>query len=285
VRAAAALIALCIASLGCESLVDFEGLSGGDESQLQACPADALFCADFEDGKGAFDDIDQNPDGTNDLIPDPGPRDRADNHVMRLTPPGDLTKVVLNGEQRLHVRWYVKWLRNAGLRAGVYAGDLYTPGTEGHPDGNDWYSALVNARVNVDEVQVAAQYVGMYQDCAGSTCYPDIFPCTADDGDTYCTKPAHRETTQLPQVTDDRWYCIELALDAGTPLPTESGADGTVQYWVDGVSQGPFDGLWIRKTSTLNPNVFWMTLSTASDEPALLVDDLVISTSPIGCPD
>jgi hypothetical protein len=290
----ASLLFLGIACLGCEGLVDFEGLSGG-ASKKGECPADAAFCAGFEDGpkKGNFDDYDGNIDG-NDVIADPGPFDADGNHVMQLSPPGDLTKVVTGG-RRLYARWYVKWLRNAGIRAGIYGSDVQDVvgfdgerPTGGPPDNGHGglFAALVRARVNFDEVELGAQYVGMYQDCppAPATCNPDIFPCSADEGQAICTKPEHRKPSPPPNVEDGRWYCLEVAVDAGQPLTSDEGANGSMDYAIDGVHEGPFGGLWLRTATDLTARVFWLTLSTAGTGPAILVDDFVISETPIGCP-
>jgi hypothetical protein len=286
------LLFLGVACLGCEGLVDFEGLSGG-EPHPSACPDSAQFCADFDDGtKGTFDDYDGNPDGSNDVVLDPGPFEVDGNHAMQIAPPGDLTKVV-SGGRRLYARWYVKWLRNAGMRAGVYGSDVQdVVGFDGaRPEGGDpqngeggLFAALVRARVNLDEVELGAQYVGMYQDCPPEpgVCNPDIFPCTSTD-DALC-KPEHRKPSPPPNVTNDRWYCVEVAVDSGQPLGTDEGANGSMDYWLDGVQQGPFGGLWLRTTPNLTARVFWLTLSTSESGPALLVDDFVISETRIGCP-
>lgn len=288
------LLFLGIACFGCEGLVDFEGLSGG-ESKKSVCPADAQFCEGFEDDstpKGYFDDYDGNVDG-NDVLVDPGPFGVEGNHVMQISPPlGDLTKVVPGG-RRLYARWYTKWLRNAGVRAGIYGSDVQdVVGFDGErPEGGDpnlgqggLFAALVRARVNFDEVELGGQYVGMYQDCppAPGTCNPDIFPCTSPD-DALC-RPEHRKSAPAPNVQDGRWYCLEVFVDAGQPITTDENASGSMNYWLDGVEQGPFGGLWLRTTTGLTARVFWLTLSTSSDGPAILVDDFVISESPIGCP-
>lgn len=271
--------------------MDFEDLSGG-ESKKAPCPTTAAFCAGFEDGaKGNFDDYDGNVDG-NDVIVDPGPFGVEGNHVMQISPPADLIKVVAGG-RRLYARWYVRWLRNAGMRAGIYGSDVQdVVGFDGErPEGGDpengqggLFAALVRARVNFDEVELGAQYVGMYQDCppAPATCNPDIFPCASDD-DAIC-KPEHRKPSPPPNAMDGRWYCLEVAVDAGQPLASEEGASGSMDYSIDGVQQGPFGGLWLRTTPNLMARVFWLTLSTAAPGPAFLVDDFVISETPIGCP-
>jgi hypothetical protein len=276
---------LMLACAGCESLVDFEGLSRN--AKPNTCPSGAVFCADFENGeKGAFTDQDANPDGQNDLVEDRGPLDDAHNHAMRLDANADLVKAIPTEYRRLYARWYVKWLRNSGLRAGFYGGGQNKVGNEGDrpkqgvPD--EWFGAVVEARQIQNEVVLGAGYIGMYQNCQyPADCDGDTFPCTA--GDSICTKPEHRTTEPIPGVEDDRWYCVELMVDAGDPLASDSGANGSVSYAIDGKSYGPFGGLWMRTTPEIGVDALWLASNSANPGPSFLLDDIEVSEAPIGC--
>jgi len=66
-----------------------------------------VFQSGFEEGsKAIWDDYDGNPDETNLLMADPGPFNKAGNHVMRLRAPAgrggaDLVKVLPSAHDRL----------------------------------------------------------------------------------------------------------------------------------------------------------------------------------------
>jgi len=277
------LIVSIFACAGCESLVDFDGLS--DRSKPKACPDDAVFCADFEnDDKGAFSDIDQNPDGENDLLPDPGPFERSQNHAMRLDADADLVKLFPTEYRRLYARWYIKWLRPAGLRGGFYGGGQTKVGNDGdRPKEIDpWFGMMVRGRQNQDEVELGASYIGMYQHCQyPADCERDAFPCTGDEAT--CSKPEHRTTEPVPGVFNDVWYCIEVMVDAGDPLPSDAGANGSVSYTLDDKTYGPFEGLWMRTTPSIGVDALYIVSNSADPGPGFLLDEIAVSEQPIGC--
>ena len=84
----------------------------------------------------------------------------------------------------------------------------------------------------------------------------------------------------------NRWYCLEVMLDGGTPTPTQTGASGAQSFWVDGVEYGPWTDLWHRTTATgMNVNLLSLSMyyhSTHADV-GVRYDDVVVSTSRIGC--
>jgi hypothetical protein len=85
----------------------------------------------------------------------------------------------------------------------------------------------------------------------------------------------------------DVWYCLEIMLDGGTPTPTQAGANGIQNFWVDGVEIGPWTDLWHRTTATgMDVNLFSLALYLPNPHDpgiGLRYDNVVVSTNQIGC--
>lgn len=271
---------------------------------LDECPLAAeewVFCTSFEEGDfGVWDDYDGNPPPTNALLADPGPWEVAGNHVARLRAPAsggtaDLLKVLDSSHGELYVRWYQLYEPGftfdvAGHGNALAAGDrdLLGSGSGFRPDGTDRFGAGFEHHRTSRRPNIYTYYPGMYQDCfdPDGQCWGDRFPCMLDEGQFYCKEPAHREIPPGPPVLETgRWYCFEMRLDAGTPTPGGAGADGALQFWVDGVSYGPWEGLWFRSTAALEINMLWMKtfFSAAHSGMGILIDNVVVSTAPVGC--
>jgi len=261
-----------------------------------------IFCSGFEEGNLAiWDDYDGNPAPDNLVMADPGPRNIVGNHVMRLrVPPGrggvDLVKVLPSSHDRLYARWYVKWEPGYDFRAlnhggGLHAGSRSLLGRSNfRPNGADWFSAWIEPNPRTQHgpaLNAYTYYRGMYMDCSdpNGSCWGDMFPCMMDDGSGYCTRPEHRESSPPAQLVTDRWYCIEMLMDGGTPTSTEAGANGVLNFWVDGVSSGPWNNLWLRTTSQLKLTILWLGLFFHGEHSAegIMLDNIVVSTDRIGC--
>jgi hypothetical protein len=124
----------------------------------------------------------------------------------------------------------------------------------------------------------------MYQDCANpvGSCWGDSFPCTADDGKTYCKKPQHRDPPMPPKLTTGKWYRMEMRFNMGTPSVDGSIRDGKIALWVDGVNYGQWDDLWLRTSKDVKISLLTLAIfhhdGTHSDE-GVLIDDVVVSKS------
>lgn len=260
-----------------------------------------VFQSGFEEGnKDIWDDYDNNPDSENQLIENPGPFNTEGNHVLRLSAPSgerggaDVIKVLPSQHDSLYVCWYIKYetgfnfdAKNHG--AGLFAGDRNNLGRSDYrPDGDDFAISLLEYNTTLHTPNIYTYYRGMYQDCADpdGQCWGDVFPCTSDDGKTYCTKTEDREPPLPPELTDDRWYCMEMKWNLGTPSVDGSISDGEISLWVDGVNYGQWDDLWIRTTDDLKITILWLSLfhhdGTHSDA-GILMDNVVVSTKRIGC--
>jgi hypothetical protein len=255
--------------------------------------SNAVFCSGFEEGsKAIWDDYDGNPDSTNLIMADGGPCNQSGNHIMRLV------KVLPSSHDKMYARWYQKWepgydftARNHG--SGLNAGDRTYLGRSGNrPTGADWFSSWMEPSAEAGAAHTGrpsmyTYYRGMYQDCSNpnGSCWGDHIPCLSDEGSGYCTNPAHRENTLPPQFVTGRWYCIEIMLDGGTPTTSASGANGTINYWIDNVQYGPWGNLWLRTTSSLKVSTLYLNLyhHEAHSVPGVMLDDVVVATSRIGC--
>ncbi|MFC1610701.1 hypothetical protein ACFL6C_07075 [Myxococcota bacterium] len=260
---------------------------------------DWVFCSAFEEGnKDIWDDYDGNPDATNLLMADAGPLNLADNHVMRIRVPAgrggaDLVKVLPDSYDRAYARWYMKWeagydFTAANHGSGLHAGDRNLLGrSDFRPDGSDWFCSWIEPVPDLVRLNAYTYYRGMYMDCVdpNGSCWGDHFPCMTDEGGVFCEKPQHRETVMPPVLEDDRWYCIEMMLDGGTPVTTDAAADGVLNFWVDGLELGPWDDLWLRTNADLKITIVWLSLFHHGDHSVegILFDNVVVSTSRIGC--
>jgi len=260
-----------------------------------------IFCSGFEEGDLAiWDDYDGNPLPTNALLTHGGPFGRDGNHVMRLWVPAgpggaDLVKMLPGTHERLYARWYILWepgydfsARNHG--SGLHAGARSLMAHSGYrPTGADRFNAYVDVSTWDHRSIIYSYYRGMYQDCTDpeGACWGDHFPCTMDEGQSYCTNPAHRETTPLPVLETGRWYCVEILMDGGTPTTDPAQADGLLNMWIDGVAYGPWTDLWMRTTPDLKITILWLNLFFHAEHASagVLIDNVVVSTEPIGLAD
>ncbi|OGU15180.1 MAG: hypothetical protein A2X61_15125 [Ignavibacteria bacterium GWB2_35_12] len=268
---------------------------------IQAQPNDStiVFTSGFEEGnKDIWDDYDDNADETNLQMLDPGPFGKQGNHVMRLrVPPGrggaDIVKVLPGTYDKLYLRWYQKWETGYDFNAknhggGLYAGPRYLLGrSDVRPNGTDLFCAYLEPLDKVKRLNFYAYYRGMYMDCVdpNGMCWGDHFPCWFDEGEHICTKPEHRESIMPPLMETGRWYCLEMTIDAGTPVQNDADADGSMNFWIDGVEYGPFEHLWLRSTAALKLNILWLELfhHEAHSVEGIMLDEIVVATERIGC--
>jgi hypothetical protein len=268
------------------------------QPECGTAPGDWVFCTGFEEGNfGLWDDWDGNPSPANTLVADPGPFGLGGNHVARFfVPPGrgaaDLTKVLPGTYDVLYARWYVKW--EAGFSfttpqhgSGLHAGDrALLARSDYQPDGTDWFSAWIEPSYGTGRFSSYTYYPAMYMNCSNpdGACWGDEFPCMQDEGQSICEKPQHRETVLPPVMQAERWYCIEIMLDGGSPTPGPDGANGVLNFWIDGQEIGPWDDLWLRSTGNLRVGILWLNLffHDAHGSAGMLIDDVVVSTAPIG---
>ena len=286
--------------VGALALLGFTGgtaLAQWSDPESTCASSTTIFCHGFESGSfSIWDDYDGNPAPWNSLQSDPGPLAHAGNTVARLRVPTgsggtDLVKVLSSSSQRLYARWYQKWepgydFAAANHGSGLHAGSRDNLGRSDYrPSGSDWFSALLEPYQG--RLNLYVYYRGMYQDCAdpNGACWGDRFPCTVDSGASYCTKASDRPRVLAPQLVAGQWYCLEIMMDGGTPTSAETGANGALDFWIDEVEFGPWNNLWMRTSSSVNPGLLWLSLyhhSTHSTE-GILLDNVVVSTNRVGC--
>jgi len=262
----------------------------------------ALFNTGFEeaDWRTLWNDYDNNPAGSNDLIADPGPFNTPGNHVMRLRSPAgarggaDLVKVLSSTYTRVYARWYQKWETGYNFSAGCHNGGLhagnrnYLGSSDNRPTGSDWFSAWLEP-CGENRFHFYAYYRGMFMDCANpvGSCWGDHLPCMIGSG--YCTKPVYNAPPMPlpPAPVAGQWYCIEIMADAGVATTDTSSVrpQGILNFWVDGVEYGPFENLWLRTSDAIKIGILYLSLfnhdNTHSTE-GIMVDEVAVSTNYIG---
>jgi hypothetical protein len=267
------------------------------QTSCQNTGPQGVFSSGFEEGsKAIWDDYDGNPDSTNLLMADPGPCNRSGNTVMRLRVPegrngADLVKVLPSSYDKLYARWYQKWEPDYYFSApnhggGLFAGNRSLLGqSDRRPDGTDWFTSWFEPDYGHGADQdgrgkLYSYYRGMYQQCPDPNpgpqpgCWGDSFPSAAE-----------RATIRPPQYQTNRWYCLEMMIDAGTPVASQAQANGSQTFWVDGVQFGPWTNMWFRTTANLKINILWLSLFHHSSHSVggVMLDDVVVSTTRVGC--
>lgn len=267
-------------------------------------PAEWVFCEDFEKGDlSAWDSDTRTLSEVRALLAEKGPSGVAGNHVFRLRVPAGrggtgLNKTFTPSEYDvLYARWYIAYeagfdfsARNHGH--GLHAGDRWKKGVSGNrPAGNDWFTAQVDfepsSGSSPPRSYIYSYYRGMKMDCSdpNGSCWGDHIPCMI--ASSYCNRaPALRVRTYPPPLEHERWYCIELMVDAGDAVASESAANGAMNLWVDGVEIGPWTNMWLRTSSSVRLNHFWLGLFHHDERHSVegvKYDDVVVSTQRIGC--
>jgi hypothetical protein len=289
VLCALGLVLLCLS-------VQLQGALSNPDTQT-CSGASIVFCSEFEEGSlSGWSTI----NGPATIVADPGPFAQAGNNVLRLSaPPGTVGSNVIKtftGARRIYARWYQKFEAgyDFGARShagGLHAGDRWSYGRSGYrPKGDDWYSTWlepVYQETGKGRLNLYGYYRGMYMDCGdpNGSCWGDHFPCMV--GSSYCTKlPIRVPPPYPPVIQPDRWYCLELMLDGGTPTLIQAGANGIQNFWVDGVEIGPWTDLWHRTTAAgMDVNLFSLALYLPGPHPdvGIRYDNVVVSKSRIGC--
>jgi hypothetical protein len=271
------------------------------QAPSQKNSSNIIFQSGFEEGnKLIWDDWDGNPDSENQIISDPGPFNTAGNHVVRLAVPSgkrggsDLTKVLPTQHDSLYVRWYIKYETGFNFNArnhggGLFAGSRNFVGQSDYrPNGNDFAVSAIEHSTSLHTSEIYAYYRGMYQNCANpqGSCWGDVFPCTSDEGKTFCTEVQHRDPPLPPVLSDEKWYCMEMKFKMGTASVNGTIHDGEIALWIDGINYGRWNDLWIRTTNDLKITILWLSLfhhdGTHSDA-GILMDEVVVSSKQIGC--
>lgn len=250
---------------------------------------DWLFCSGFEEGtKSIWDNSDPMPDETHLLMENPGPQNRTGNHIMRLRVPAGrggswLVKLTPRSYDRLYARWYMQWEPGFDFTAlnhgaGLHAGSRWLLGHSGtRPNGSDWFSSWLEPTLSTSPtLQAYTYYRGMYMDCAdpNGSCWGDLYP----------SRSAPSRVTQ-PALKTGQWYCIEMMMDGGTPTASQTGANGVLNFWVNGLEVGPWNNLWLRTTPDLKLTLLWLSLfhHGAHSVEGIMLDNVVISPNKIGC--
>ena len=241
--------------------------------------AQIVFSNGFEGSAQEVTDAWGSANAANWRIADPGPFNTPGNRVLKLTiPAGQMGATMLvktvAGYDRLYARWYMKFPDGYNFNDDARHGSWFGVGTIGKAgnipsaDNSFYYSVEPS---NQGKMYIYAYYAGMA--CSnppppGPTCWGSIF-----------------QDAGRPAVTIGKWFCLEIMINAGTPTPSATGANGEFDLWVDSLRIGPWGGLWLRSIASLKTNTLRLEIY---NEPALthdlsvLYDDVVMSQQRIG---
>ena len=134
-------------------------------------------------------------------------------------------------------------------------------------------------------------FEGGTEDCKGGDYHSDGTDCfTVRTRFNYPHLGVHVESAPYPgkfdhlntavNAADGQWHCFEMRVQLNTP----GSSNGEIRHWVDGVEQMR-GNLEFRTVNTLKIDKWWFTYwSNDSWCGPLYLDDLVISTTPIGSP-
>lgn len=201
-----------------------------------------------------------------------------------------MVKVLPQGYDTLYARWYVQFedgfnfnARNHG--SGLHGGPRNNLGTSGNRPSGNWFSSIIDYSTSSHQPVAYTYYRGMYQDCfnPNGSCFGDHFP--GDSTGIYAAKPNHQAKETPPTFESGKWYSIEMMIDAGTPVSSDSQADGILNYWIDGVEIGEFDQLWFRNTASAKIQTLWLSLfhhDGLHSVEGIMLDNVVMATERIG---
>ena len=250
-----------------------------------------VFCDSFETGN-TWDGSVAEPV----LADDDGPFGLPGNHVAQFRVPegrgGTSLFKDLAQHDALYLRFYIMWEPGHDFTAarhgpgGLHGGTTDCLGCSGSRPSNWFTSTLETVTKAPHTLQAYTYYPGMYMDCAdpNGSCWGDMFPCTA--GPSYCTNPEHAPQVDAPGMVAGQWYCLEQMIDGGTPTPSANGASGRLDFWIDELEIGPWPGLWLRSSADVKVSALWLYLFHHEEHSleGILLDNIVVSTAPIGCP-
>jgi len=227
---------------------------------------------------------------------DPGPFTIPGNSVARIT--GLSRRWNGRGWKRLYCRYYQKFETGYDFAAACHNGGAFSGGADCYgcagnraPAGaGGWFWGTLESCYNdLRRLHFYFYYPGQKMDCANpaGSCWGDHVPCMISD--SYCNRISAFKAPPMPLpplMEDNRWYCIEMMCDAGDPAASATGANGVLDFWIDGTEYGPFQNLWFRSDSIVLVNLIGFMMYYHNGNPngkTILIDDVVVSGSPVGC--
>ncbi len=238
--------------------------------------AGVIFCSGFEGTTKELNDSWRNGAVGYYTAVDSGPFRVPGNKVMKYDMFGanspveldapHITKTFTPGYDKLYARWYQKFGPGYNFSLSDHVGlGFCTGGTCGlaaitsNPcTGTDW---------GLLEPDASGSFHWYVYHPGKSGTWGDVFGTTA-------------------AITANKWYCVEILIDMGSPTPTASGATGAFDLWVDGTHRGRKSGVWMRSCATLKlTSLFYLAYERAERNQvgvSVYFDDFVVSTQPIG---
>ena len=182
---------------------------------------------------------------------------------------------------RFDVQYDVDYDNSGGSHGPVLGGSMNPPwgmyGKAGiKPQGNDYFTANFEpfGIVGVDgQYSFYSYFVNMQPDGLGN----------------YWGNYAISSLSPPPYVLPGQWQCVEFEVKMNTP--GTANTDGAEKFWIDGVESGSFSGIQWRTVQSLGINTFSLDSYNhfrngalpASNPNRVRYDNIVISTSRVGC--
>lgn len=258
--------------------------SGGSATFAEMCGRPGvLFCDGFEQAW----DASWLEDGGEVTIVDGAAVAGEGSTVVELTTYGDIQSSKLlrtfDAVDQVYVRFDVQYDQaydNTGGSHGLILGGSDAPpwgmlGTAGmQPNGSDFFVLNFEPDGTVGqgaELGFYAYFMNMQPDGNGDY-WGNIFTSTLEPG---------------PVIVPGQWHCAEYGITLNAP----GAQDGRAAFWFDGLQHGDFGGFEWRSDPSMGVSTFALdSYNHMNDGPIpaetpnkVRYDNLVISTSPVGC--
>jgi hypothetical protein len=187
-----------------------------------------------------------------------------------------LYKRLPQGQDRLFVRFYVKFSKRSTLQDGV----AFLTGDSGRTW--DPYDRLGVCPDGCERFMTGVGPFGEGGARGGAWRLHSAWCDMSIDADAKHPPNAFRAAAPEPVARRDVWTCVEFMFDANS---TPSTKDGEQAFWIDGNKGARFEGLRWRTHPRVKANGVWLsTRVEAGDGGAFetLYDDLVVATDYVG---
>jgi len=252
-------------------------------AQDKCLDSSTVFCSGFEEG--TINNINKkwgSPYAGSQVVADAGPFNSSGNHVGHFVTSAPAPYILPTIDAKVYFRWYMKWDANYSFSEPNHAGGGFAVGSPNswgssgvQPTGADFGFAWLQPWTSDGKLAFYTYSKGMYMDLP----WGDGIPCSPGSN----CKTEQQEKNPLPTMLNNKWYCLEIMMDVGTPSSNWASANGSLNLWIDGVEYGPWK-VWWRTVNTMKISRFGFMYYFHDGSTGLnaYVDDVIVSKKYIG---